>query len=118
MARTACLYSHGMEANPTTEAVDAFIQNVDYPLYVLTVGGDGDQRSGCIVGFASQCSIVPPRFLVCVSKVNHTYGVAERAPGFALHLLTSEQTDLAHIFAEETGRPSSRSAQPGSRVSR
>ena len=59
--------------------------------------------SGCLAGFVTQCSIDPPNFLVCISKVNHTLGVAERSPGMGLHLLGQDQVDLARLFGEETG---------------
>jgi flavin reductase (DIM6/NTAB) family NADH-FMN oxidoreductase RutF len=43
------------------------------------------------------------RFIVCVSKVNHTFAVAERASGLALHLLGADQRDMASLFGERTG---------------
>lgn len=73
----------------------------DYPLYVVTAAADGE-RSGCLAGFVTQCSILPPRFMVCVSKVNHTFEVAEHASGLALHLLGEYQHDLASLFGERT----------------
>ena len=81
----------------------AFTSTVDYPLYVVTVGSSSDDKSGCLAGFVTQCSIGPPRFLVCISKVNHTFAVGEGSTGIALHLLGRGQTWLASIFAEETG---------------
>lgn len=75
---------------------------VDYPVYVVTAT-DGRERAGCLVGFATQCSIHPPRFLVCLSKRNHTYRVALRADVLAVHLLASDQQGLARLFGGETG---------------
>lgn len=102
-----------MEGHTTDESVsesgstglDAFFDRVDYPLYVVTVRtADADaEMSGCLAGFVTQCSIEPPNFLVCVSKQNHTLGVAERSSGMALHLLGRDQVALARLFAEETG---------------
>jgi flavin reductase (DIM6/NTAB) family NADH-FMN oxidoreductase RutF len=43
------------------------------------------------------------RFVVCVSKVNHTFGVARRAAALAVHLLGADQGDTASIFGEESG---------------
>ena len=38
--------------------------------------------SGCLVGFSTQCSIDPVRFIVCLSDKNHTTRVAlSRRPG-------------------------------------
>jgi flavin reductase (DIM6/NTAB) family NADH-FMN oxidoreductase RutF len=84
-------------------AMEAFTAAVDYPLYIVTVGSPSGERSGCLAGFVTQCSIIPPRFLVCISKLNHTFGVGERSSGIALHLLGRRQTELASVFAEETG---------------
>ena len=86
----------------SAHASEAFVDATDYPLYVVTASS-GDEVSGCVVGFATQCSITPVRFLVCVSKLNHTFGVAQRAAGLAVHLLGSDQADIASLFGEESG---------------
>jgi flavin reductase (DIM6/NTAB) family NADH-FMN oxidoreductase RutF len=83
-------------------AITAMADATDYVLYVVTAASDGEV-SGCLVGFVTQCSIEPVRFIVCVSKVNHTFGVAQRASGLALHLLGSDQMDVASLFGEESG---------------
>ncbi len=75
---------------------------LDYPLFVVTAAVD-EQPSGCLVGFATQCSINPPRWLACLSDKNHTYRVARRAQALAVHLLGASQDDLASLFGEETG---------------
>jgi flavin reductase (DIM6/NTAB) family NADH-FMN oxidoreductase RutF len=81
-----------------------FVAPLDYPMYVLTVpGSDGGGPSGCLVGFGTQCSITPPRFLVCVSKLNHTYRGARGAGVVAVHALTAADRDLAVLFGTETG---------------
>jgi flavin reductase (DIM6/NTAB) family NADH-FMN oxidoreductase RutF len=81
----------------------AFFDRIDYPYYVVTVRSPEGEMSGCLAGFVTQCSIEPPNFLTCISRVNHTLGIAERAPGMGLHLLGSDQVDLARLFGEETG---------------
>ncbi len=85
------------------EDLSAFFDQVDYPYYVVTVRAPDADMSGCLAGFVTQCSIEPPNFLVCISKVNHTLAVAERSPGMGLHLLGSDQSALARLFGEETG---------------
>lgn len=75
---------------------------VNYPLYVVTAAA-GAEKSGCLVGFATQSSIEPVRFLICISKVNHTFGVAEKSSSLALHLLGSDQGAMASLFGETTG---------------
>ena len=79
-----------------------FASTLDYPLFVVTTT-DGAEPSGCLVGFAGQCSINPPRFLVCLSVKNHTEGVAQRADVLVVHPLDDEQRDLAELFGGETG---------------
>jgi flavin reductase (DIM6/NTAB) family NADH-FMN oxidoreductase RutF len=85
------------------EALEAFFERIDFPYYVVTVRTTDGEMSGCLAGFVTQCSIDPPNFLVCIAKVNHTFGVAERSDAMGLHLLGNEQHDLARIFGEETG---------------
>ncbi|WP_067901802.1 flavin reductase family protein [Nocardia vaccinii] len=81
---------------------EALVAAADYPVFVVTTRED-DELSGCLVGFSTQISIQPLRFLVGLSKTNHTFGVAMRAQRLAVHLLTSEQTSLAALFGSETG---------------
>ena len=86
----------------TTEEFDAFVDGLDYPMFVVTTN-DGDELSGCLVGFATQTSIDPPRFLVCLSEKNHTLRVALRAEWLAVHVLEEGQRGLAELFGGETG---------------
>jgi flavin reductase (DIM6/NTAB) family NADH-FMN oxidoreductase RutF len=83
-------------------AIAPMVDRSDYPLFVVTVAAP-DERSGCLVGFATQCSIRPPRYLVCISKDNHTWEVSQRSGSLALHLLGEDQHRLASVFGEETG---------------
>ena len=80
------------------------VGRLDYPMFVLTArsGADGE-RSGCLIGFASQCSIQPPRFAAWVSNKNHTFGVARAASHLGVHALSSAQRDLAELFGGSTG---------------
>jgi flavin reductase (DIM6/NTAB) family NADH-FMN oxidoreductase RutF len=98
---------HGRAHTPLVtdvgEDLAAFFALIDYPYFVVTVRSPEAEMSGCLAGFVTQCSIDPPNFLVCISKVNHTLGVAERSPGMGLHLLGQDQVDLARLFGEETG---------------
>ena len=94
-----------MPGEPVKEPsdLDAFFDRVDYPFYVVTVRSADDEMSGRLAGFVTQCSIDPPNFLVCISKANHTLGVAQRSSGMGLNLLGADQVDVARIFGEETG---------------
>ncbi|MEV3987385.1 flavin reductase family protein [Streptomyces sp. NPDC049837] len=82
--------------------LDAFSDLLDHPMYVVTAAAGGE-RAGCLVGFASQCSIHPPRFAVWLSTANRTYRVARHSTHLAVHLLHREQGELARLFGGETG---------------
>jgi len=88
---------------PDGSAVDGFVDRLVYPLAVVTTVAPDGERSGCLAGFLTQCSIEPPRFLVCISKVNRTFDVVRRSTRLGLHLLGSEQAATAALFGEETG---------------
>jgi flavin reductase (DIM6/NTAB) family NADH-FMN oxidoreductase RutF len=92
-----------MDGRPlTTAEFDAFVEGLDYPMFVVTTT-DGAERSGCLVGFTTQTSIDPPRFLACLSEKNHTYRVALGAELLAVHRLGNDQHGLAEVFGGETG---------------
>jgi flavin reductase (DIM6/NTAB) family NADH-FMN oxidoreductase RutF len=76
--------------------------SLDYPMFIVTASGAGE-RSGCLIGFATQTSVDPPRFLACISRKNHTYGVALEAEALAVHALGEHDTELAELFGGETG---------------
>lgn len=92
------------------KAAAALTARADYPIYVVCVEHE-DQKAGCVAGFVTQCSIDPVRFLVCVSKANHTYQVAKDSNAMSLHLLGSEQHDLALLFGHLTGDSSDKFAR-------
>ncbi|MCT4353089.1 flavin reductase family protein [Streptomyces sp. Je 1-79] len=83
--------------------LDGLTDLLDYPMYVVTTTAPDGERAGCLVGFASQCSIDPPRFVVWLSRENHTYQVACRGGHLAVHVLSPEQRATARLFGEETG---------------
>lgn len=94
----------GMDPRPlSTDEFAAFVDGLDYPMFVVTAA-DGAERSGCLVGFATQASIDPPRLLVCLSQANHTTGVAAGSEFLAVHLLDADTDhDLAELFGGRTG---------------
>lgn len=75
---------------------------LDFPMIIVTTFSGGE-RAGCLVGFSTQCSIKPPRFLFCSSELNHTFRVLQKADAAAVHILSSEQRELAELFGEKTG---------------
>lgn len=82
--------------------LERLVEGLDYPMFVVTTA-QGDERAGCLVGFATQASLDPPRMLVCISVENHTERVAERASSLAVHVLNPDQHHLAELFGATTG---------------
>jgi flavin reductase (DIM6/NTAB) family NADH-FMN oxidoreductase RutF len=81
---------------------DELASELDYPMFIVTVAVD-DERAGCLIGFATQTSIHPSRFLVCLSRKNRTTRMAERAEHVAVHFVPAEADDLAELFGGTTG---------------
>ena len=71
-------------------------------MFIVTAAA-GAERAGCLVGFATQCSIDPPRFLVCISDKNRTHRVCERSEAVVVHLVPEDARELAELFGSETG---------------
>jgi flavin reductase (DIM6/NTAB) family NADH-FMN oxidoreductase RutF len=90
----------GADADP--QAYEAIMAGTDVPSYVVTTLAAGE-RAGCLVGFATRCSIDPPRFGVWLSKLNRTYRVAREATTLVVHLLRDGDSDLARLFGGDTG---------------
>jgi flavin reductase (DIM6/NTAB) family NADH-FMN oxidoreductase RutF len=84
-------------------AFERIAGSLDYPMLIVTTAAGGE-RAGCLVGFATQCSIDPPRYLVCVSDKNRTCRVLERgAQAMVVHVVPSDGGALVELFGGETG---------------
>ena len=83
-------------------AFEAIAGGLEYPIYIVTVAA-GDERAGCLVGFATQCSIEPARFLACISDKNRTARVAARAETLVVHLVPAGADALVELFGGVTG---------------
>ena len=84
------------------EAFGQLVGELDYPMFIATTRAGGE-RAGCLVGFATQCSIDPARFLVCLSDKNRTCRVARQAELLAVHFVPAAAEGLAELFGGETG---------------
>jgi flavin reductase (DIM6/NTAB) family NADH-FMN oxidoreductase RutF len=84
------------------ETFNELMGELDYPMCIVTVASEAE-RAGCLVGFATQCSIDPPRFLVFLSKANRTYRVAREAKLLAVHFVPAQAEALAELFGGQTG---------------
>jgi flavin reductase (DIM6/NTAB) family NADH-FMN oxidoreductase RutF len=84
-------------------ALSRLAARTDSPMVIVTAAASDGRRSGCLVGFWTQCSIHPPRLLACISKANHTLPVATAAEVLAVHWLADDDRGLAELFGGETG---------------
>lgn len=84
------------------DAFEEFVGLLDYPMFIVTANAC-DENAGCLVGFATQSSIDPPRFLVGLSQNNHTYSVARAATHLGVHLITRDDVELARLFGSQSG---------------
>jgi flavin reductase (DIM6/NTAB) family NADH-FMN oxidoreductase RutF len=85
-----------------TTTFDELVADLDYPMFIVTAAA-GDDRAGCLVGFATQTSIDPPRLTVWISDANRTADVATRAERLVVHVLRDSDAPLATRFGAETG---------------
>jgi flavin reductase (DIM6/NTAB) family NADH-FMN oxidoreductase RutF len=88
-----------------SDVVKAFLKltgALDYPVFIVTAA-DGERREGCVVGFATQTSLDPPRFLAGLSRANRTFRLAVEVDALAVHLVPRGATGLVELFGGETG---------------
>ncbi len=80
----------------------AVMGELDPPTFIVTAQPPGSPPAGCLVGFAAQCSIDPPRFLACLSPANRTHRAAAAATVLGVHLIPRAAADLARLFGGES----------------
>jgi flavin reductase (DIM6/NTAB) family NADH-FMN oxidoreductase RutF len=79
------------------EPFDELMSMLDSPVFVVTTQVDG-HPSGCLVSFATQASVQPPRFLVGVDRISDTCAVASQSSHLAVHVLAQRHRGLAELF--------------------
>jgi flavin reductase (DIM6/NTAB) family NADH-FMN oxidoreductase RutF len=81
---------------------NATVGNLEYPMFIVTARA-GEERLGCLVGFATQASIDPARFVVGLSRANRTHRLGSDSAALAVHCVPADAADLAELFGGETG---------------
>jgi flavin reductase (DIM6/NTAB) family NADH-FMN oxidoreductase RutF len=84
------------------ETFNAIVGDLEYPMFIVTARA-GDEPLGCLIGFATQTSIEPPRFAVCLSHKNRTFRHGRDAPVLGVHAVPADAGDLAELFGGQTG---------------
>jgi flavin reductase (DIM6/NTAB) family NADH-FMN oxidoreductase RutF len=78
------------------------VGHLDYPMFIVTARA-GEERLGCLIGFATQISIHPPRFAVCLSHKNRTFRHGREATHLGVHCVSADSPDIAELFGGNTG---------------
>jgi flavin reductase (DIM6/NTAB) family NADH-FMN oxidoreductase RutF len=77
------------------------VGGLEYSMFIVTARA-GEEPLGCLVGFATQASIDPQRFLVCLSHTNRTYRRAHDTELLGVHCVPADEAELAELFGGET----------------
>ncbi len=85
-----------------TESLARLVAHLDPAMAVVTTASNGE-RAGCLIGFHAQCSIDPNRYVVWLSKANHTFRVGVHATRFVVHFLGQDDMELARLFGTTSG---------------
>jgi len=88
------------------------VGGLDYPMFIVTAA-KGEARAGCLVGFATQTSVDPPRFLICLSEKNRTTELARTVEMLGVHCVPAHAGELAELFGGQTGHEVDKFASVG-----
>jgi len=86
----------------TYAVFDELVGHTEFPMFIVTARAPDGEPLGCLVGFATQTSIQPRRFLVCLSQANHTYRRGRDAKYLGVHCVPADAPDLAQLFGGAT----------------
>jgi flavin reductase (DIM6/NTAB) family NADH-FMN oxidoreductase RutF len=82
---------------------DDLVGHLEYPMFIVTARAPDGEPLGCLVGFATQTSIHPKRFAVCLSHRNRTYRRGRDAGWLGVHCVPADADALARLFGGSTG---------------
>jgi flavin reductase (DIM6/NTAB) family NADH-FMN oxidoreductase RutF len=85
----------------TAATFHRLVGDLEYPMFIVTARADGEPL-GCLVGFATQTSIDPPRFAVCLSHKNRTFRHGRDTELLGVHCVPAHAAALAELFGGQT----------------
>ena len=85
------------------EAKKTALRMVPYGIYVLTAI-DGETVAAAGVSWVTQTSFDPPLLVVCIRRDSATFEVVQASNSFALHVLASDQAEVANSFFRAVAR--------------
>ena len=84
------------------DAFEGLVGDLEYPMFIVTARAADGEPLGCLVGFTTQASIDPPRFLACLSHKNRTFRRGRDSATLGVHAVPADADDLAQLFGGET----------------
>ncbi|MEZ5171684.1 MAG: flavin reductase family protein [Acidimicrobiia bacterium] len=87
-----------------SRTLDDLCGDLSYPMVAVSASSDDGERDACLVGFSTQISIQPWRYLVGLSVRNRTFQLAQRCPVVAVHFLQTGDLDLARLLGSASER--------------
>jgi flavin reductase (DIM6/NTAB) family NADH-FMN oxidoreductase RutF len=84
------------------DAFEGLVGDLEYPMFIVTARAADGEPLGCLVGFTTQASIDPPRFITCLSHRNRTFRHGRDAAILGVHAVPADADDLAQLFGGET----------------
>ena len=90
---------------PDFAAIDSVFRAVDRVVWIVTAAHD-ERRSGLLATWVNQCSIDPeaPLALIGLAPNHFTAELVTASKSFCLHLIDSDQLELAWKFGLSSGR--------------
>lgn len=87
-----------------TRTLEDLCGDLSYPMVAVSASSDDGETDACLVGFSTQISIDPWRYLVGLSVQNRTFQIAQTCSVLAVHFLRSGQEDLARLLGATSAR--------------
>jgi flavin reductase (DIM6/NTAB) family NADH-FMN oxidoreductase RutF len=84
-------------------AFHELVGDLEYPMFIVTARAPDGEALGCLIGFATQMSIDPPRFAICLSHKNRTFRRGGDSALLGVHCVPADADDLAQLFGGSTG---------------
>ena len=81
----------------TAATFNSLVGDLEYPMFIVTARAE-EEPLGCLVGFATQTSIDPPRFAVCLSHENRTFRRGRDTEFLGVHCVPAHAARLAELF--------------------
>src|SRR3954452_59949 len=85
------------------QAFNELVGDLEYPMFIVTARAPDGEPLGCLIGFATQMSIDPPRFAICLSHKTRTARRGAGGEALGVHCVPADADELAELFGGQTG---------------